>query len=81
MTTAAQQGQQQSSGWSIGLVITRFQVQCPVMPRYCCCFIEQEILLTLLQSIQLDDGDLALAGDANCWIHAHKKQGKAIPAS
>ena len=26
-------------------------------------------LLTLLHSIRLYDGDLALAGDANCWTH------------
>ena len=42
------------------------------MPNCCFCFLEQEALLTLFQSIQLYNGDLAIAGEENaklCMSH------------
>ena len=35
----------------------------PGVPTCCCCFLEQETLLALLQSIQLLNGDLMLRGE------------------
>jgi len=43
---------------SVSLVIARYQVQCPVGVVF-----EQGTVLTLLQSAQLYDGYLAIAGE------------------
>ena len=52
----------------VRLVIKRFQVRFPAGPLWCCCcFLEQETLLTLLQSTQLlkwGPGGLVPTGEA-----------------
>ena len=58
-------GAAQLSSQGIGLVIKRLQVRSPLKTLWCCCcFLEQETLLTLLQSTQLLNGYLVQTGEA-----------------
>ena len=59
------------SGHGIGLLIKRLQVRSLLKTLWCCCFLEQETLLTLLQSTQLLNGYTWGSSPPSCNINGY----------